>query len=100
MTPLLERLSDLRPDYLSALLAEGEQAGSRIVGRLVDEWARGVNRFDRPGEALFGAWVGGNWSVFAGSTSIPMRPRSVSGGCAAFTSYRRSGGSGSAAIWS
>ena len=25
----------------------------------MDEWADGSNRFDRPGEALFGAWVGG-----------------------------------------
>ena len=27
--------------------------------RLVEEWASGANRFDRVGEALFGAWVDG-----------------------------------------
>ena len=49
-----------RPDLdLGALLAESEQAGLRLVRRLVDEWASGANRFDRPGERLFGAWVDG-----------------------------------------
>jgi len=47
-----------RPDLdLDGLLAESEQAGLRFVRRLVDEWASGANRFDRPGEKLFGAWV-------------------------------------------
>ena len=49
-----------RPDLdLGALLAESEQAGLRFVRRLVEEWASGANRFDRPGEKLFGAWVDG-----------------------------------------
>jgi GNAT superfamily N-acetyltransferase len=49
-----------RPDLdLGALLAESEQAGLRLVRRLVEEWASGANRFDRPGEKLFGAWVDG-----------------------------------------
>ena len=49
-----------RPDSgLGALVAESEAAGLRLVRRLVDEWATGVNRFDRPGEGLFGAWVDG-----------------------------------------
>lgn len=48
----------LRPDLeLGALLAESEQAGLQLVRRLVEEWASGANRFDRPGEKLFGAWV-------------------------------------------
>jgi GNAT superfamily N-acetyltransferase len=56
---LFERLHDLLPDRVRDLLADGEAAGSRIVRRLVDEWADGTNRFDRPGEALFGAWMAG-----------------------------------------
>lgn len=59
MTPLVEPLSDAPTDCLRAWLAEGEQAGSRIVWRLIEEWASGVNRFDRHGEALLGAWVEG-----------------------------------------
>jgi GNAT superfamily N-acetyltransferase len=57
--PSVERLSDPSVDGLGALLAESEQAGSRIVRRLVEEWASGANRFDRPGEALFAAWIDG-----------------------------------------
>src|SRR4051812_6289699 len=37
------------------LLSESEQAGFRFIRRLVEEWDVGANRFDRPGEALFGA---------------------------------------------
>jgi GNAT superfamily N-acetyltransferase len=49
-----------RPDLdLGILLAESEHAGLRLVRRLVEEWTSGVNRFDRPGETLLGAWVDG-----------------------------------------
>jgi GNAT superfamily N-acetyltransferase len=56
---VIERLDECSPARLDALLAESEQAGLRLVRRLVDEWASGVNRFDRPGEALFDAQVDG-----------------------------------------
>jgi len=55
----IEILADLPPDHARDLLADSDAAGSRIVRRLVDEWAEGTTRFDRPGEALFGAWVAG-----------------------------------------
>src|SRR5437762_6892154 len=54
-----ERLHDLASPDVDELVADSEQAGLRLVRRLVDEWADGSNRFDRPGEALFGAWVDG-----------------------------------------
>lgn len=54
----IARLSDPLSSGLIALLADDEGAGTRFVRRLVDEWASGANRFDRLGEALFGAWVG------------------------------------------
>ena len=56
---LVQRLPDAPTECLREWLAESEEAGSRIVRRLIEEWARGVNRFDRPGEALLGASVGG-----------------------------------------
>src|SRR5262249_59376868 len=59
MMPAIERLEDPTGRHLDGLLADSERAGSRIVRRLVDDWRSGVNRFDRPGEALFGAWVDG-----------------------------------------
>ena len=50
-----ERLSDLASGDVADLLSDSERLESRIVRRLVDEWGTGANRFDRPGEALFGA---------------------------------------------
>jgi GrpB-like predicted nucleotidyltransferase (UPF0157 family) len=58
VTGRIDSLRDHLPDGLAALLADDERAGTRFVRRLVDEWASGANRFDRSGEALFGAWVG------------------------------------------
>jgi len=55
----IERVRDLPLDALGPLVAESEHAGSRFVRRLVDEWVAGVNRFERPGETFFGAWVKG-----------------------------------------
>jgi len=55
----IERLRDLPADRVGELVSESERAGSRFVRRLVDEWDNGANRFDRPGEVLFGARVAG-----------------------------------------
>jgi GNAT superfamily N-acetyltransferase len=59
MDVIIERLTDLPPDSLAGLVAESEQTGWRFVRRLSDEWAAGANRFDKPGEALFGARIAG-----------------------------------------
>jgi GNAT superfamily N-acetyltransferase len=56
---VIARVTDLSRDRLAVLLAESEASGYRFVRRLVDEWERGVNRFARPGEALFAAESGG-----------------------------------------
>jgi ribosomal protein S18 acetylase RimI-like enzyme len=55
----IERLSELPSEVLGPLVADSEQAGLRFVRRLAEEWASGRNRFDRSGEALFGAVVDG-----------------------------------------
>src|SRR5947209_17682817 len=59
MDVTVERLTELPPHALAELVAESERGGWRFVRRLADEWADGTNRFDRPGEALFGARAGG-----------------------------------------
>lgn len=56
----IERLSDVTSDDVADLLADSERLESRLVRRLVEEWANGANRFDRPGEALFGARAAGS----------------------------------------
>ena len=57
--PRIERLRDVPPGGLDALVAESEAAGLALVRRLVADWASGANRFDRPREALFAAWWDG-----------------------------------------
>ena len=59
MHVIVERLPDLTSDHIGDLVTESEGAGLRMVRRLVDEWETGANRFDRPGEGLFGAWLDG-----------------------------------------
>jgi GNAT superfamily N-acetyltransferase len=56
---VIARVTELSRDRLAVLLAESEASGYRFLGRLIDEWERGVNRFCRPGEALFAAECGG-----------------------------------------
>ena len=56
----IERLPELPADRVAPLITESEQAGLRFVRRLAEDWATGRNRFDRPGEALFGALTGGH----------------------------------------
>src|SRR2546428_6529897 len=51
VTVAIERLTDLQPERLAPLIAESEQHGLRLVRRLADEWASGVNRFHPPREA-------------------------------------------------
>lgn len=51
----IERISSLNLGQVTALLEESESEGWRFLRRLVDEWKQGVNRFDKPGEALFAA---------------------------------------------
>ena len=94
---MIERLQDLPSDALGALVAESEEAGLRFVRRLLDEWASGANRFDRPGEALFAARVGGR---LVGVCGTRMPPIGASAGCDTSTSCRRSGGVGWAGTWS
>jgi GNAT superfamily N-acetyltransferase len=57
---LIERLHGSPADCLGTVVAESEAQGLRFIRRLTEEWTRGVNRFDRPGEALFVARVVGD----------------------------------------
>jgi GNAT superfamily N-acetyltransferase len=52
-SPRIERWRELPGEAVDALVVESERAGLRLVRRLVDEWASGANRFDRPDEAFF-----------------------------------------------
>jgi GNAT superfamily N-acetyltransferase len=53
------------------LVAESEAAGFRFLRRLVEAWASGANRFDRPGEALFAAYIGARCIGVCGLNTDP-----------------------------
>ena len=59
MNVIVGRLQDLPFDSMARLVAESEQTGWMFLRRLLDEWAAGTNRFDKPGEAIFAAWATG-----------------------------------------
>ena len=50
------RLEELPIGDLVPLLEESREQGFEGLERLVAEYAAGTNRFDRPGEALFGVY--------------------------------------------
>lgn len=94
MAVLIERLSDLPSDCFAALVVESEQAGWRCVRRLVEEWANGANRFDRPGEALFAALLGGGVIGVCGLNVDPYAAAQCVGGVRhlyVLSAYRRLG---------
>ncbi len=51
----IRRLRSL-PDAITFLIAESESEGFRFLARLKEEWDTGENRFDLPGERLYGAY--------------------------------------------
>jgi hypothetical protein len=53
MTFEVQRIQYLPIQEFTEMLAESKTTGFRAIERLVTDWETGVNRFDRPGEALF-----------------------------------------------
>lgn len=90
----IERLTKASPDLFAAMVAESERDGYRFVRRLAEEWASGANRFDRPGEALFAAWMNGR---LVGACGLNVDPYTQAPGVGrvrhlyVLTDYRRSG---------
>ena len=52
----ITRLDELPLHDLQPLLMESQEQGFEFVDRLVAEYVAGINRFQRPGEALFGVY--------------------------------------------
>ena len=61
---------------LRPLQDESRVKGFSFVDRLVDEYVAGVNRFDGPGEALFGAYAGGELIGIGGLNCDPYLQKS------------------------
>lgn len=62
----IQRLTTL--DGVEALAETARPEGFRMVDRLRQEWADGTQRFDQPGEQLFGAYVSGQLLGIGGVT--------------------------------
>ncbi len=61
------------PD-LAPLVAESEREGFRFLARLVREFDDGGNRFDAPGEALLGCYLGSELVAVGGLNRDPYSP--------------------------
>jgi GNAT superfamily N-acetyltransferase len=79
MAVAVDPVGELLPDALAPLVAESEREGWRFVRRLADEWASGINRFDRPGEVLFVARVAGSIVGVCGLNSDPYAADETTG---------------------
>jgi GNAT superfamily N-acetyltransferase len=69
----------LAVDTLLPLVAESERDGWQFVRRLTDELRSGANRFDRPGESLLVAEVGGVVVGVCGLNADPYAGESSDG---------------------
>jgi GNAT superfamily N-acetyltransferase len=65
------RLKPLQPQAsgFGTLLKESQRGGFRMLSRLKEEWENGINRFERPGEILIGAFDG-DYLVGVGGRNI------------------------------
>jgi GNAT superfamily N-acetyltransferase len=55
----------------AALAEDAQVEGHRFLDRMAAEWHAGTNRFDRPGERVVGAWVGGTLAGIVGRNIDP-----------------------------
>ncbi len=65
------RLKQLPLNELRPLLIESQEQGFEFLQRFVDEFNEGVNRFARPGEALFAMYEGAQMIGIGGLTQDP-----------------------------
>ena len=70
------RLAAFEPSAagFSALLAESQSEGHRMLLRFAENWADGSNRFTHPGETILGAWSGDALVGVCGRNVDPYDP--------------------------
>src|SRR5579862_3597009 len=73
MSVEIRPLSDLVAPGYDRLLTSSKEEGFRFVERLRSEFESGANRFDRPGEGLWGAFAG---DVLIGIAGLNMSAES------------------------
>ena len=70
------KLSELPIAELQPLLNESREEGFEFVARLLAEYLNGSNQFNKPGEALFGAYCGLKLIAIGGLNRDPYLPDS------------------------
>jgi GNAT superfamily N-acetyltransferase len=65
------RLVKLPMDDIQPLVVESRAQGFEFLDRLVAEYVEGINRFDKPGEALFGVYWDENLIAIGGLNQDP-----------------------------
>jgi GNAT superfamily N-acetyltransferase len=73
MLQLVRIVEDLPEDF-PALRAEAKAEGWTHIERLALDWAIGTVRFEKDGEALFAAFIGGELAGMGGMTVDPIDP--------------------------
>lgn len=66
----IRQISALPPEIL-LLEAQAITEGFRFLTRLIADWKDGSNRFDQPGEGLFGAFSNGQLVAIGGLSNDP-----------------------------
>lgn len=69
--PAVRRLSTLDTAQLMPLRDEAHAQGFRFLDTLIAEWESGINRFDKPGEALFAVYQSGRLIGIGGLNRAP-----------------------------
>lgn len=75
----VKRLIDLPLAEIESLLVESRAEGYNFVDRLADDYADDSNRFDKPGEALFGVYADGRLIAVGGLNRDPYLPDANAG---------------------
>jgi len=80
MQPLLliEEITPAEPGFI-ALQAESVAQHFNMLRRLEENWERGENRFNAPGEKLLGAFIGGRLVGICGLNRDPFSPHPRAG---------------------
>lgn len=75
----VRRVLGLNEEEIARLIEESEREGFRHLRRLTEEYELGLNRFDGPGEALFGAYDGERMIGIGGLNRDPYTSRTQVG---------------------
>jgi GNAT superfamily N-acetyltransferase len=71
---MVERIDSLDPSDLAELVRASSSEGYGMIDRLSREYQSGVNRFDQPGEALFGVRDDAGALIAVGGLNAEQHP--------------------------